>query len=558
MGYQMKRIGSWNYLSRFVLLAYIVIGIMAVYSFYKPFNSVIAKRNSYKNLTGLENKFIIGDILTPEGVLEDGGVFIANGIIVSVVKNPENFLEKMSPKPKIIECTDCIISPGFINSHDHLYYNHNKPLSTLEAKYTNRNEWRKCGNNPLPAIEGNNYWKVRAWSEIRQLISGTTSIAGFGGINGIVRNFSDNNLTSQQGLGIENILYNTFPLGDTKTCFTTTENCSYDYTINAESLEKATATVLHLSEGLDNAAHNELSCLINAKFDGVLAISNKLSLIHVISLNAQDIKFLKDADVNFIWSPRSNIHLYGNTAPITSLLKSGINTSLSTDWTPSGSINLLREFKCAQSLNTNNFNNSISYKTLWEMVTKNPARALHLSNYLGEIKEGLIADIVVFNNSRQVKNMYQAVVEADNKDVMLVLVAGEPVYGDSKLLWNAINVDEKCEKLSNKCHQNKYICIKDKLTETFEHLEGENTDSYGLFLCDSPDNEPSCKPFRENEYTGIPTNQDKDGDGIANEADNCPLVFNPVRAMDHGVQADQDSDNIGDACDSFPLKSAME
>ena len=37
---------------------------------------------------------------------------------------------------------------------------------------------------------------------------------------------------------------------------------------------------------------------------------------------------------------------------------------------------------------------------------------------------------------------------------------------------------------------------------------------------------------------------DVDGDGIANEADNCPTDFNPD-------QKDVDGDGIGDVCDSF-------
>jgi len=46
---------------------------------------------------------------------------------------------------------------------------------------------------------------------------------------------------------------------------------------------------------------------------------------------------------------------------------------------------------------------------------------------------------------------------------------------------------------------------------------------------------------------------DSDGDGIPNASDNCPNVFNPIRAIDGGVQADSDGDGDGDACDVCPL-----
>jgi hypothetical protein len=49
---------------------------------------------------------------------------------------------------------------------------------------------------------------------------------------------------------------------------------------------------------------------------------------------------------------------------------------------------------------------------------------------------------------------------------------------------------------------------------------------------------------------------DSDGDGILDANDNCPGVFNPIRPMDHGRQADNDGDAVGDACDVCPLDAS--
>ncbi|RYZ52518.1 MAG: hypothetical protein EOP07_19460, partial [Proteobacteria bacterium] len=38
-------------------------------------------------------------------------------------------------------------------------------------------------------------------------------------------------------------------------------------------------------------------------------------------------------------------------------------------------------------------------------------------------------------------------------------------------------------------------------------------------------------------------------------ADNCPKVFNPIRPLDNGKQADYDGDGLGDVCDLCPLSS---
>ena len=48
-----------------------------------------------------------------------------------------------------------------------------------------------------------------------------------------------------------------------------------------------------------------------------------------------------------VWSPLSNLLLYGKTAAVYDALAAGVLISLGTDWTPSGSPNLLTELKVA-------------------------------------------------------------------------------------------------------------------------------------------------------------------------------------------------------------------
>lgn len=88
-------------------------------------------------------------------------------------------------------------------------------------------------------------------------------------------------------------------------------------------------------------------------------------------------------------------------------------------------------------------------------------------------------------------------------------------------------------------------------------LQSANADSYDLFFCGEPVGEPTCIPSRPDEYDGTivhngPT-KDRDGDGISDRNDNCPKVFNPIRPMDGGAQADADDDGRGDVCDKCPL-----
>ena len=48
-----------------------------------------------------------------------------------------------------------------------------------------------------------------------------------------------------------------------------------------------------------------------------------------------------------IWSPLSNLLLYGDTARVDVAKRAGVRIGLGSDWSPSGSKNLLGELKIA-------------------------------------------------------------------------------------------------------------------------------------------------------------------------------------------------------------------
>src|SRR3546814_4445453 len=52
-----------------------------------------------------------------------------------------------------------------------------------------------------------------------------------------------------------------------------------------------------------------------------------------------------------VWSPLSNLLLYGQTADVAAAKAAGLTIGLGSDWSPSGSKNLLGELKAAQACN---------------------------------------------------------------------------------------------------------------------------------------------------------------------------------------------------------------
>ena len=263
---------------------------------------------------------------------------------------------------------------------------------------------------------------------------------------------------------------------------------------------------------------------------------------------------MAQAHTSLIWSPRSNISLYGDTAIVTEAARLGVRIALGTDWLASGSMNVLRELRCADSLNQTYYGKFFSDHDLWMMTTGNAAAATAVDDVIGRLEAGKIGDVSIFDGTTH--KDYRAIIDAEPQDVQLVLRAGKTLYGDDALVA-AIPASGSCDPV-NVCSSQKRVCLQGEIGKTYSALQA-SANIYEAFFCGTPSNEPSCKPVRPTSvngstvYTGEVTATDSDGDGIADATDNCKNTFNPIRPMDGGKQADADNDSVGDACDPCPL-----
>jgi hypothetical protein len=125
--------------------------------------------------------------------------------------------------------------------------------------------------------------------------------------------------------------------------------------------------------------------------------------------------------------------LYGGTADIPSAIAEGVLVSLGADWAPSGSANLLGELKVADRINKGLWGGVISDEQLLQMVTINPAIAFGMDDVVGSIEPGKYADLVVIRKKSGV-NAYRNVIDAGPRDVYLVTVSGDPLFGTETLM----------------------------------------------------------------------------------------------------------------------------
>ena len=254
-----------------------------------------------------------------------------------------------------------------------------------------------------------------------------------------------------------------------------------------------------------------------------------------------------------IWSPRSNLRLYGDTARVTAA--GGVEIALATDWTATGSMNMLRELTCADSWNRNYLAAHFSQEELWRMATKSAASLTATNAKIGTLAPGRVADLAIFDASSRSDD--DAILNAAPDDVILVMRAGKVLFGEAQTM-SEIPSAGGCDPL-DVCGSARAACLTTEIGMTLAQLQVAAGSAYPLFFCGTPDNEPNCTPMRltsvsgSSTYDGQRTPSDLDGDGFVNASDNCPTVFNPVRPLDAGSQPDFDGDGLGDECDPTPV-----
>jgi 5-methylthioadenosine/S-adenosylhomocysteine deaminase len=240
----------------------------------------------------------------------------------------------------------------------------------------------------------------------------------------------------------------------------------------------AWAYVVHVAEGIpgDKTAYNEWKKLIEIGLD-----IQQTAIIHGTALEKDDFLHMAEQGMKLIWSPRSNMFLYGQTTRLNLVMEVEkeenlrLTVALGPDWSMGGSTNLLEELNYASKLDHDLWGGVISPKRFVEMVTIDAARALEVQDFLGSIEKGKLADLFIL--SGDASKPYEALVHGRPEAIRLVMVNGIVLYGDQELI-EAASIDG-CENVTI-CGQDRFICIKEeestnKLNQTFQDILDEIT-----------------------------------------------------------------------------------
>ena len=488
------------------------------------------------------------DLLLPDGELRNAQLLIGgDGLIACLACDCS--AHPQAGAASRLECPGAVVSPGLVDAQQFLTFSRNFPWvpPDPEERYAHRHEWRIGPGNStqitaLPSANGDQM----LWAEMRSIMAGVTSMVGSGWQTGFVRNL--NYLEDAQALGAVPVRLQTFPLGDSNGV-TRTEDCAYPSFAPWNPSWQLTQLV---AEGIDVRARNEFRCLSGQADDGINTLPNS-AIFGGIALTSSDLALLRDAGGSLVWQPRHQVSVYGMTAPVTAALALGLPVGLGTYWPRTGSMHLGRELACARSLDQNHFDGVIGDERLWAMATSGSAATAGMSHLLGGLEAGRVADLLMV--PRRGLGAHEAVVTAESEDVALVMRSGVAIYGNVDLIESFDSGAQDCD-LIEVCGASKLLCVSRETegAHTLATLASAAGETSGpLFYCGVPTNEPTCVPARTAPFPYPALNNDLDGDGVPDDVDNCPAIFNPPRPIDGGVQADSNGNGIGDACDPCPL-----
>ena len=406
-----------------------------------------------------------GKVVEPDGSAVDRYVLVRDGVIQAVSRRrppltDDAMLVETGPNDWIF--------PGLIDLHTHTAYNV-MPIWDYQKKYQkpfygNRFNWRqdpaykqdvrdllKQVNDLAPQNKN----IVPTFAELQAIAGGTAVLQEERDLD---REIVDGkNPLLCRGTGVSSDLgllrkilsvvdffepapNSPVPKVNLKTAFNNPNKFMIDEYIDNRDANLQ-ATLVHLAEGRsgfgvddqgDTYTRLEFEALMGhpSMSDAGAVRNSALTLIHGCGIdvhNQAHIRFLRDRNISVVWSPVSNLLLYGNTLEMEALVNGGINVALGSDWSPSGSKHVWDEAKNAKFF-FEAIGSIVSDVQIFQMVTTGAARCLGIDN-IGRIATGCLADFFILRSPLESDSAMEVFFKTEDRDVRAVIIGGRPIYG---------------------------------------------------------------------------------------------------------------------------------
>jgi 5-methylthioadenosine/S-adenosylhomocysteine deaminase len=359
-----------------------------------------------------------------EGDVFKGRVWLGDdGLIDSVTKDGAAAPAGFDHAP-VVDVGAAWVLPGLIDLHNHIGYNTLPLWSEPKQKtpFLHHNSWTGA-----PTYQGAISWPsavlahaepeaLLAYVQLKALVGGTTAIQGWP-------------IANRQHV---QVLRDIDEEGKRELIFTSA------LTKDVAALAKMAQAELHGAGFIYHCAEGQVGSIVAREFVDVANAGCLLKTFIGIHCNAvagaEWKRWAKAQAGTIVWSPFSNLWLYGSTTDIPAARSQGIRVSLGSDWGPSGTKHVLGELKVAK-LASRKLGFGLADKDLVKMVTTNPGDALAQcwTRTIGRLVPGGYGDVTVLRPKGN-GDVWSQVVAATEKDVMLVVYNSLPRYGDAGVM----------------------------------------------------------------------------------------------------------------------------
>lgn len=437
---------------------------------------------------GMAGKYLLKGMVVPVTSAPFVGEVLVEGEKITCVQ-PGSGCDAMASGATILD-THGIIAPGFIDIHNHILYDvldeEDWDGKSYDAgtpwPFSNINQWKNdpryqamldvkqclafetgkptwCNSTSL--ANGNVECEMNKFGELKALIAGTTSViahdtsrACYGSLSRTLG--GTHNDLKRNGANVDSMNTSaTFPPSTYYTC---------------DGLGMSDTTwVMHCGEGVDASAKNQFQTFINnydpAPID--CAYKERVALTHGSAFTPAEFDVMHTLGLSLVWSPKSNVSLYDTTTNIPAALDAGLLISIAPDWSMGGSQNLMDEVRFADAWDKNAHGanpawDRLTPQMLIEMVTINPAKAIHYDDLIGSLEVGKYADLFVADGDAT--QPYESLVATSPVTNRMTMLGGQIYFGDAGLKSQGANA-MACEDLPV-CGRNKFVCVAETSSTT--------------------------------------------------------------------------------------------
>ena len=343
-------------------------------------------------------------------------IFEKNDILINgktIEKVAKNIIEEVD---HLIDATDQVVMPGFINMHTHL------PMKMLQgvAEGMNLESWLSDVIWPLESKMTDKDVELATKMTILELLDcGTTCFND-------MYEHQEGILKATKDMGVRGVICKTF-FGSSMSDDDIENTLEFlkkhqgneliDVSIAVHQLcdisrsnmnkvldkfrGKSKYLHIHLAESKftynkvkENYGMTPAEAILSFDTDGYNVLA-----AHCVQFSKEDVELFKDKNIFPIHNPISNAKLASGIAPIEDFIKASVPVSIATDGSASNNkLNMLEELKFGALMQKLRYNDPLAGNATdyIKMLTVNPSIALGKNDVLGSIAEGKLADIVTF------------------------------------------------------------------------------------------------------------------------------------------------------------------